>query len=94
MANLDPAGAFSGQPLRGLFIWYAGMAQYSPELIANTVSVFENQTGRVFSKEEARQAVENISGFFQVLQEWAKSEDSDRGIESPAVPGKDERGAQ
>ena len=51
------------------------MAQYSPELIAQTISVFENRTGGAISEEVARQAVENISGFFRVLQEWAEAED-------------------
>ena len=59
------------------------MAQYSSELIELTVSVFENRIGREISKEEARQAVENISGFFQVLQEWAAAEEKEKGIGSP-----------
>jgi hypothetical protein len=50
------------------------MAQYSPELIEQTISVFEIRSGRVISEEDARQAVENISGFFQVLHDWAESE--------------------
>jgi len=50
------------------------MAQYSPELIELTISLFERRTGRVISEEDARQAVENISGFFRVLQEWAEAE--------------------
>ena len=54
------------------------MAQYSPELIEQTVSVFKNRTGRVISEEDARQAVENVSGFFRVLQEWAEAEDRER----------------
>ncbi len=53
------------------------MAQNSPELIEQTISVFESRTGRVISQEEARQAVENISGFFRVLQEWAEAEDKE-----------------
>ena len=73
-ANPDPAGAFSGRPLRGFLIWCYGMAQYSPELIEQTISVFENRTGGVISEEDARQAVKNISGFFNVLQEWAEAE--------------------
>jgi hypothetical protein len=48
--------------------------QYSPELIEQTISLFESRTDREISKEEARQAVENISGFFRVLQEWAEAE--------------------
>jgi len=60
------------------------MAQYSPELIEKTISTFKNRTGRAISKEEARQAVENVSGFFQVLQEWADADDQrKRGL----IPG-------
>lgn len=75
MANPDPAGAQSGRPLRGLFFLWVAMAQYSPELMTQTVSLFKGRTGRAISREEARQAVENISGFFKVLQEWAEAED-------------------
>ena len=57
------------------------MAQYSPKLIEQTISVFENRIGRDISKEEARQAVENISGFFQVLQEWVEAEEDGEGSE-------------
>jgi hypothetical protein len=38
----------------------------------------------VISEEEARQAVENISGFFRVLQEWAEAEDKKEVEESPS----------
>jgi len=50
------------------------MAQYSPDLIQKTITIFGNRTTREISREEARQAVENISGFFRVLQEWAAKE--------------------
>jgi hypothetical protein len=52
------------------------MAQQSPELIVQTIATFERLSGRAISREEARQAVENISGFFRVLQEWAEAERS------------------
>jgi hypothetical protein len=71
------------------------MAQYSPELIEQTISVFKHQSGAVLSHEDARQAAENISGFFRVLQEWAEAEDRDESSEaSPAVPGMGARTAQ
>lgn len=63
------------------------MAEYSSELIEQTISVFENRTGREISQEEARQAVENISGFFRVLQEWAEAESKEGGEELPCCPG-------
>ena len=52
------------------------MTRYSPELIEQTVTIFKKRTGRVISIEDARQAVENISGFFRVLQQWADTENS------------------
>ena len=67
------------------------MAQFSPKLIEQTIAVFKGRTGRKISKEDARQAVENISGFFQVLQDWAESEDMDWCDEGPGGPaGSDE----
>ncbi len=70
------------------------MAQYSPELIEQTISIFENRTGRVISEEDARQAVENISGFFQVLQEWAETEAREERADSSVNPGMGARVAQ
>lgn len=71
------------------------MAQYSPALIEQTISVFESRTGRVISEEDARQAVENISGFFRVLQEWAEAEDREESTESPVGrPGMGARAAK
>jgi hypothetical protein len=55
------------------------MAHYSPELIIKTISLFESRTSRATSQEEARQSLENISGFFQVLQEWAEAEGCEGG---------------
>jgi len=56
------------------------MAHYSPELILKTISLFESRTARATSREEARQSLENISGFFQVLQEWAEAEGYEGGL--------------
>jgi len=70
------------------------MARYSPELIEQTISVFKGRIGRKISKEDARQAVENISGFFQVLQDWAEAEDMDWCDEGPGGPAGSEEVAQ
>jgi hypothetical protein len=70
------------------------MPQYSPELIRHTIAVFESRTGMVISEEDARQALENISGFFRVLQNWAKVEDKGSWDASSADPAMDERVAQ
>jgi len=67
------------------------MAQYSPKLIQQTISVFESRTGRAISQEDARQAVDNISGFFKALQEWAEAEDMESCEDRPDYPAKVER---
>jgi hypothetical protein len=66
------------------------MAQYSPKLIKLTLSVFDSRAGRKISQEEIRQAVENISGFFQVLQEWAEAEDKGGCEDVPGYPARAE----
>ncbi len=50
------------------------MAQPSPELIEETISIFESRTGEQISEEKCRQALENISGFFQLLADWDQAE--------------------
>ena len=66
------------------------MTHYSPELIEQTISVFENRTGRMISEEDARQAVENISGFFRVLQEWAEAVDKEGCVQGTCGPADSE----
>ncbi|MGX5804297.1 hypothetical protein ACWGS9_24050 [Bradyrhizobium sp. Arg314] len=41
-------------------------------LLERTVRLFEARTGRCLSKEDARQIVENVTGFFRILAEWHK----------------------
>ncbi|MER9291299.1 hypothetical protein NKI71_13720 [Mesorhizobium sp. M0510] len=43
-------------------------------LLERTVQLFEARTGRSLSKEDARQIMENVSGFFRILAEWNKME--------------------
>ena len=73
----------SGWVPRGFHFCVVHMARISPDLIEQTITVFESWTGRVISQEEARQAVENISGFFRVLQEWAEPEDKEGCEDGP-----------
>lgn len=41
-------------------------------LLERTVRLFEARSSRSLSKEDARQIVENVSGFFRILAEWRK----------------------
>ena len=56
-------------------------------LLEKTIQLFQNRTGRTLSKEDARQIVENVTGFFQVLAEWDRAERGVRGQASSASEG-------
>lgn len=40
--------------------------------LERTARLFEARTGRSLSTEDARQIVDNISGFFSILAEWER----------------------
>jgi len=60
--------------------------EISPKLTEQTIQIFESRTGKGISQEEARQAVENICGFFRVLQEWAEAEAREGFGSDPSHP--------
>ena len=43
-------------------------------LLHQTREVWKPRTGRDLSREDARQIIENVSGFFAVLIEWSRAE--------------------
>jgi hypothetical protein len=43
-------------------------------LIDRTRQVWQPRLGRDLSREDARQIVENITGFFAILGEWSRAE--------------------
>jgi hypothetical protein len=44
--------------------------EHPDDFIEKTRTFWGERSGRVFSREEAREMVVNISGFFRVLAEW------------------------
>ena len=44
------------------------------ELIRRTRQVWQPRLGRDLSREDARQIVTNVTGFFSVLAEWSRAE--------------------
>jgi hypothetical protein len=46
----------------------------APDLLDETRRVWQPQTDRVLTREDAREIVENIVGFFDILHEWDKAE--------------------
>lgn len=42
--------------------------------LEKTIQLFQERTGQTLSKEDARQIVENVTGFFRILQNWDRAE--------------------
>jgi hypothetical protein len=48
------------------------MIEKNPDIINQTIDFWTKRTGQEISPEDAREMIQNISGFFQVLSEWDK----------------------
>jgi hypothetical protein len=48
--------------------------QAKPQLTKRTLEVWQPRTSRMLTPEDARQIVENVTGFFQALMEWNAAE--------------------
>jgi hypothetical protein len=61
----------------------------STALLDRTLAVWQPRTSRPLAAEDARQIIENVSGFFAVLLEWAAAErrDASRPETAEKVPG-------
>jgi hypothetical protein len=46
----------------------------SDDLIDRTIGLWQLHSQRDLSREDARQIVENVTGFFSILQEWSRAE--------------------
>jgi hypothetical protein len=44
------------------------------DFIDLTVAVWQKQTTRQLSREDGREIIENMTGFFRILQEWDRAE--------------------
>ena len=57
------------------------MERHDPDILEHTLTFWSERTQQAFSREEARQMVANVVGFFQVLAAWerqASEEDTSR----------------
>lgn len=55
------------------------MDRRSEDILDKTIAFWQPRTSRRLSREDARQMIENVSGFFSVLAEW---EAKDRAAQS------------
>jgi len=44
------------------------------DFIQETIDFWEKRTGKTFTREDARQMIENAAGYFNILNEWDKRE--------------------
>jgi hypothetical protein len=44
------------------------------DLINRTIGLWQSRGRRILSHEDARQIVENVTGFFSILHEWSRAE--------------------
>ncbi len=48
------------------------------DLIGRTREVWQSRLGRDLSRDEAKQIAANVTGFFSVLAEWARTDEGGR----------------
>lgn len=59
-------------------------------IITETVKFLDKNYGVQINKEEARQAIKNVTGFFQILNEWeqnSKNKEQSSGKETTLKDG-------
>ena len=71
----------------------ASYDRQNDELIERTRAVWQPRLGRDLTRDEAKQITANISGFFIVLAEWARTEAqcANHGAISENVEARDDR---
>lgn len=57
-----------------------------PDLLDKTIAVWQPRTQRTLTREDAREIVSNVMGFFAVLNEWDRAERF--GADAPTTPEK------
>lgn len=50
-----------------------------------TISLFQSRYGKPLSQENAREIVENMTGFFKILAEWEKTEHSQHIVANGSI---------
>ena len=55
----------------------------SDNLIDRTITLWQSRVGHDLTREDARQIVENVTGFFSVLHEWSRASMPPPGNDNP-----------
>jgi hypothetical protein len=54
------------------------------DLIDQTIAIWQPRTERRLTREDGREIIENIAGFFTILQEWERKERAAQPADLPA----------
>jgi hypothetical protein len=57
----------------GLMAFFVKMTKYSDNLLAETIELWQPLSEKTLNEEDARQIIENITGFFSLLHEWEQN---------------------
>jgi hypothetical protein len=60
----------SGETLDPSVIFGAAMRKIQNQLVDRTLEFWQTRTSLTLTREDAREMVENITGFFRILREW------------------------
>ncbi len=61
----------------------------SDELVEDARRVFQKRTERILTSEDARQILENLTGFFSILHEWDRTNTGDAVRNCPTPVARD-----
>jgi hypothetical protein len=64
----------------------AGARRNEEDLIDQTVAIWQKRTERKLTREDGREIIENITGFFTILQEWGRKERAAEQASTALVP--------
>jgi hypothetical protein len=53
---------------------FAGSSSVSTAFLDETIKFWQPQSERILTREDAREMVENVTGFFNILHEWYEAE--------------------
>ena len=53
---------------------FAGSSSVSAEFLDETIQFWQPQSERILTREDAREMIENVTGFFNILHEWYEAE--------------------
>src|SRR5262252_8710458 len=56
-----------------------GAARTDRDFIDQTMAIWQKRTERKLTREDGREIIENITGFFSILQEWERKERAAEG---------------